>query len=496
MKKILFLMVAFATFAFAGEGETVKAYSALAVGIVLGLAALGGAIGVGLFLGSAGAMQTAGPSLMLTYFFAGIIMFYIMRALGEVAVEHPVSGSFSAHATAFLGPKTGYLTGWTYWFMWVVTCMAEITAVGVYVHYWLPDIPQWIPALLALLCMTLVNLIAVKIYGEFEFWFALIKVVAIVAFIVIGASAIVHIWPFGDVSGMEHLTSQGFMPNGFQSVVVALLGAMFAFIGAEIVTVAAAEAKDPSKEIIRTTRSVVWRISLFYIGSIFIVVCLVPYTDPGLKDSTVGTYAVTMQHLGIPYAKQIVNFVVLTSVCSCFNSALYTSSRMLFSLSRRGDAPRAFQILGKNTKAPYVGVLVSSILALITVVLTATDKMNVFDVLMAATGAIALLVYLCISVSQLNMRRKLEASGTKVQLKMWLFPWLTYAVIFVIVASLITMVVEGTFFNEVVYTSIFGGILVVLGLMAQKYNWGGEQRAQAEKERLEIQAQLQKNKEA
>ena len=141
-------------------------------------------------------------------------------------------------------------------------------------------------------------------------------------------------------------------------------------------------------------------------------------------------------------------------------------------------------------------MLASSILALITIVLTATDKMNVFDVLMAATGAIALLVYLCIAVSQLNMRRKLEASGTKVQLKMWLFPWLTYAVIFVIVASLITMVVEGTFFNEVVYTSIFGGILVVLGLMAQKYNWGGEQRAQAEKERLEIQAQLQKNKEA
>ena len=462
----------------------------------LTMLSIAGVIGGALFVGSGKVIANAGPAAILAYLGGGILVVLVMRMLGEMAVAQPDTGSFSTYADRAIGRWAGFTIGWLYWSFWSLLMGWEAYVAGAILNSWLPIIPIWGYMLIVTLALMAVNFMHVKNYGEFEFWFALIKVVAIVAFIVIGASAIVHIWPFGDVSGIEHLTSQGFMPNGFQSVVVALLGAMFAFIGAEIVTVAAAEAKDPSKEIIRTTRSVVWRISLFYIGSIFIVVCLVPYTDPGLKDSTVGTYAVTMQHLGIPYAKQIVNFVVLTSVCSCFNSALYTSSRMLFSLSRRGDAPRAFQILGKNTKAPYVGVLVSSILALITVVLTATDKMNVFDVLMAATGAIALLVYLCISVSQLNMRRKLEASGTKVQLKMWLFPWLTYAVIFVIVASLITMVVEGTFFNEVVYTSIFGGILVVLGLMAQKYNWGGEQRAQAEKERLEIQAQLQKNKEA
>ena len=220
------------------------------------LIALGGAIGVGLFLGSAGAMQTAGPSLMLTYFFAGIIMFYIMRALGEVAVEHPVSGSFSAHATAFLGPKTGYLTGWTYWFMWVVTCMAEITAVGVYVHYWLPDIPQWIPALLALLCMTLVNLIAVKIYGEFEFWFALIKVVTIVAMIIIGLAMILFgLGNNGIAIGFSNLWQNGgFFPNGISGTVMALVMVMFSYLGIELVGVTAGEAKNPKKNLAISNR--------------------------------------------------------------------------------------------------------------------------------------------------------------------------------------------------------------------------------------------------
>ena len=265
--------------------------------------------------------------------------------------------------------------------------------------------------------------------------------------------------------------------------------------GAEIVTVAAAESENPAREIRKASNSVVWRIMLFYVGSMFITVCLIPHNNPLLKDPTWGTYSVTLSALGIPEAKHIVNFVVLTSVCSCFNSALYTCSRMLFSLSKRGDAPKSFGSINRNG-SPWMGVLVSSLFALVATYLTATESMNVYDIFMLATGTAALYVYLTIAFSQLRMRKKLEAEGQVIDFKMWLFPWLTYAVIFVIVASLITMVVEGTFFNEVVYTSIFGGILVVLGLMAQKYNWGGEQRAQAEKERLEIQAQLQKNKEA
>lgn len=462
----------------------------------LTMLSIAGVIGGALFVGSGKVIANAGPAAILAYLGGGILVVLVMRMLGEMAVAQPDTGSFSTYADRAIGRWAGFTIGWLYWSFWSLLMGWEAYVAGAILNAWFPILPIWGYMVVVTLALMAVNFLPVKNYGEFEFWFALIKVIAIVAFIIIGLLAIVHVWPFGDASGWEHLTSQGFMPNGFESVVVALLGAMFAFIGAEIVTVAAAEAKDPSKEIIRTTRSVVWRISLFYIGSIFIAVCLVSYTDPALKLSTEGTYAVTLKHLGIPYANQIVNFVVLTSVCSCFNSALYTSSRMLFSLSKRGDAPKSFQKLGKATKAPYVGVLVSSILAFVTIFLTATDKMDVFDVLMAATGAIALLVYLCIAVSQLNMRRKLEQSGAEIRLKMWLFPWLTYATIFVIVASLIIMTVEGTYRTEVVYTSIFGGIVVLLGVLAQKFNWGSEQRVQSQREHEEIQASLKRQQEA
>ena len=457
----------------------------------LTMLSIAGVIGAGLFVGSGKVIASAGPAAILAYLGGGILVVLVMRMLGEMAVAQPDSGSFSTYADRAIGRWAGFTIGWLYWSFWSLLMGWEAYVAGSILHQWFPMIPIWGYMSIVTFALMGVNFLPVKSYGEFEFWFALVKVVAIVAFIIIGSLAIVNLWPAGDVHGFAHLTSQGFMPNGFDAVVVALLGAMFAFIGAEIVTVAAAEAKDPSKEIIRTTRSVVWRISLFYVGSIFIVVCLIPYTEPALKLSTEGTYAVTLKHLGIPYANQIVNFVVLTSVCSCFNSALYTSSRMLFSLSKRGDAPKSFQKLGQSSKAPYIGVIASSILAIITIFLTATDRMDVFDVLMAATGSIALLVYLCIAVSQLNMRRKLDAQGKEVRLKMWLFPWLTYAVIFVIVASLITMTIEGTYRTEVVYTSIFGGLLVVIGALAQKYNWGREQRQQLEREQAQALAALE-----
>jgi len=258
--------------------------------------------------------------------------------------------------------------------------------------------------------------------------------------------------------------------------VVAMLGVMFAFIGAEIVTVAAAESADPAREIIKTTRSVVWRICLFYVGSIFIIVCLVPYNDPLLSQPTHGSYNVALSRLGVPYAQAIVNFIVLTSVCSCFNSALYTASRMLYSLSRRGDAHRIMQVTGRRTGTPYVGVLISSAFAFVAVWMMATSKMDLYDVLMQATGTIALFVYLAIALSQLRMRYRLQAQGVELTFKMWLFPWLTYAVIVCIIAALITMVVEGTYRNEVAYTSLLAGVIVLMGLIAQRWGIGTRRR--------------------
>lgn len=439
----------------------------------LTMMSIAGVIGAALFVGSGKTIAMAGPAVILAYIGGGILVILAMRMLGEMAVAQPDTGSFSTYADRAIGRWAGFTIGWLYWYFWALLMGWEAFVAGTILHSWFPMIPVWGFALIVTIALIIVNFMNVRSYGEFEFWFALIKVVAIVIFIIIGCLAIVHLWPWGTTGGLSHLTSTGgFMPNGGKAVVVALLGVMFAFLGAEIVTVAAAESANPSKEIIKTTKSVVWRICLFYVGSIFIVVALVPWNDPLLQDPTWGSYRVTLEALGIPYTGFIVNFIVLTSVCSCFNSALYTASRMLFSLSKRGDAHRIMQITGTNTGTPYVGVLVSSFFAFVAIFLAAMEWMDVYDVLMQATGTIALLVYLVVAFSQLRMRRKLEAEGKEIKLKVWFFPWLTYAVIVFIIAAFAIMVWEGTYFYEVVYTLLLAGVIVLMGIAAQFFGIG------------------------
>lgn len=440
----------------------------------LTMISIAGVIGGALFVGSGSVIYATGPAAILAYTLGGLLVLLIMRMLGEMAVLNPDSGSFSTYADRAIGRWAGFSIGWLYWCFWTLLMGWEAYVAGKILHDWFPFIPIWGYMLLVIVGLVWINLQDVKNYGEFEFWFALIKVVAIVLFLVVGSLAIMHLWPWGDpaiVGGMTNLTAQGFMPNGFSSVITALLGVMFAYMGAEIVTVAAAESKNPAREIRKASNSIVWRIILFYVGSMFITVCLIPHNNPLLKDPTWGTYSVTLTMLGIPEARHIVNFVVLTSVCSCFNSALYTCSRMMFSLSNRGDAPKSFALINRKS-SPWVGVLVSSVFSLVAVYLTATESMNVYDVLMLATGTVALYVYLAIACSQLRMRKKLEAEGTKIDFKMWLFPWLTYVVIITIIGSIITMLIEGTYFKEVTYTSILAVFIVLLGICAQKFNWG------------------------
>lgn len=443
----------------------------------LTMMSIAGVIGGALFVGSGKTIALAGPAAILAYLGGGILVVLVMRMLGEMAVAQPDTGSFATYADRAIGRWAGFTIGWLYWYFWALLMGWEAYVAGTILHNWFPMGPGWGFALIVTLSLIVVNFMNVRSYGEFEFWFALIKVVAIVLFISLGCLAIVHLWPWGNTSGWSHLTSTGgFIPNGGKSVVVALLGVMFAFLGAEIVTVAAAESANPDKEIIKTTKSVIWRVCLFYIGSIFIVVALVPWNDPRLGDSTWGSYRVALDALGIPYTGLVVNFIVLTSVCSCFNSALYTTSRMLHSMARRGDAHRVMQITGRTTGTPWVGVLVSSFFALLAVVLSALQWMDIYDVLMQATGTIALLVYLVIAFSQLRMRRKLEAEGKHIRLRVWLFPWLTYAVIVLIIAAFIVMIWEGTYFNEVVYTLLLATVIVVMGMIAQKFNIGAQSR--------------------
>lgn len=243
--------------------------------------ALGGTIGVGLFMGSANTIMMAGPAVLLCYALTGVVMFFIMRIMGEMLYQEPVTGSFATYGHKYISPYVGYLTAWSYWFMWVVIGLSEITAVGIYVHYWFPDIPQWISAFVGMLIVAIANLAAVKYYGEFEFWFAFIKVTTIVVMLFVGAAVI--IFGFGNEGvpvGIDNLwVNGGFMPNGFGGMLAAMCVVAAAFQGVELVGITAGEAQEPKETLRKATKSIVWRILIFYIGSIFIILCIYPWNQ-------------------------------------------------------------------------------------------------------------------------------------------------------------------------------------------------------------------------
>ncbi|WP_226864227.1 amino acid permease [Mycolicibacterium baixiangningiae] len=394
---------------------------------------IAGVIGAGLFVGSANAIKEAGPAVLISYFLAGTLVVLVMRMLGEMATANPDTGSFSVYSERALGGWAGFSTGWLYWWFWVLVIPVEATAAASILSD-LVGWPQWVWALTVTLLLTATNLISVGNYGEFEFWFALIKVVAIVAFIGIGAAAIFGLIPDSQVSGIHSLWEpDGFMPNGFGAVIAGMLVTMFSFMGTEIVTIAAAESPDPTTGISKAVNSVIWRISLFYIGSIFVIVALMPYDS---LDN--GSYQTTLEAIGIPGSKIVMDLVILTAVASCLNSSLYTASRMLFSLGQRRDAPA---LVGKLTGngVPWVAVLASMVVGFLAVIGNYLLPEKIFGYLLATSGAIALFVYLAIAVSQFVLGRTMRAAKERAPVKMWLFPYLTVAVIVAIVAVLILM---------------------------------------------------------
>jgi GABA permease len=424
---------------------------------------IAGVIGAGLFVGSGHAIAAAGPAVLLAYAAAGTLVVLVMRMLAEMAVASPDTGSFSTYADRAIGHWAGFTIGWLYWWFWVLVIPLEANAAATILHAWFPDVAIWAFTLIITLLLTATNLFSVKNYGEFEFWFALIKVVAIVGFVILGLAAIFGFLPTSQVSGVSHLfDTQGFMPNGMGAVLAAILTTMFSFMGTEIVTIAAAESKNPGQQITKATNSVIWRIGLFYLLSIFIVVSLVPWNDPTL--AAVGSYQTVLERMGIPNATLIVDLVVLVAVTSCLNSALYTASRMLFSLGRRGDAPAVSKRTNKSG-TPYWAVLLSTGAAFLAVFANYVAPAAVFEFLLASSGAIALLVYLVIAVSQLRMRQKRTAAGEKIVFKMWLFPGLTYAVMVFIVGTLTIMLFQEAHRVEIIATGILSLLVVAAGLI-------------------------------
>ena len=400
----------------------------------LSMIAIGGVIGAGLFVGSSSGIATAGPGILLSYALVGTMVVLVMRMLGEMSAANPTSGSFSAHADRALGRWAGFSIGWLYWFFWVVVLAIEATAGAVILESWVPAVPQWGWALIVMLVLTATNLVSVGSYGEFEFWFAGIKVVAIGAFIVIGGLAVFGVLPGvdSDTAGLGNLTDHGgFLPNGPGAILTGILLVVFSFMGSEIATLAAGESENPQRAVTKSTNSIIWRIGVFYLGSIFVVVTLLPWDSDAIQKD--GSYVAALNSLGIPNAGEIMKFIVLTSVLSCLNSGLYTASRMAFSLGQRRDAPKAF---ARTTSrgVPMTAILASVAFGFVAVFFNYEFPDSVFLFLVNSSGAVALFVWLVICLSQLRMRKIIEReSPEKLVVRMWLYPYLTYATIALIV---------------------------------------------------------------
>ncbi|WP_028813433.1 amino acid permease [Streptomyces flavidovirens] len=422
----------------------------------LSMIAIGGVIGAGLFVGSSGGIAAAGPAILLSYTLVGALVVFVMRMLGEMAAANPTSGSFSAYADRALGRWAGFSIGWLYWFFWVVVLAVEATAGAKILEGWIPAVPQWGWALIVMVVLTATNLVSVSSYGEFEFWFAGIKVVAIGGFVVIGLLAVFGVLPGSDNpgAGFAHLTdSGGFFPNGPGAILTGVLMVVFSFMGSEIVTLAAGESADPQRAVTKATNSVIWRIGVFYLGSIFVVLTLLPWNDKSiLKD---GSYVAALNSIGIPHAGQIMNVIVLTAVLSCLNSGLYTASRMAFSLGQRGDAPKSFARTNKKG-VPTAAILSSVAFGFVAVFFNYEWPHTVFAFLLNSSGAVALFVWLVICFTQLRMRGIiLREAPEKLIVKMWLFPYLTWAT-----AAMITFVIVYMAFDDAARVQVLLSLLV------------------------------------
>lgn len=404
----------------------------------LSMIALGGVIGAGLFVGSGAGIAAAGPSIVVAYVVSGLLVMLVMRMLGEMSAAYPSSGSFSAHAERAIGPWAGFTAGWSFWVLLCTAVGLEGIGAAKIVTGWLPGTPEWAWVALFMVVFCGANLAAVKNFGEFEFWFAALKVGAIALFLVLGGLAIAGLLPGTDAPGTAHLTGEGgFLPNGTEGLIIGLLASVFAYGGMETVTIAAAESEDPVSGVARAVRTAMWRIALFYIGSMAVVVTLVPWDSAAVVEK--GPYVATLDRLGIPGAGQLMNVVVLVALLSAMNANIYGSSRIAYSLVQRGQGPAALGRVAGGV--PRVAVLASSVFGFVCVVLSYWRPDDVFPWLLNMIGAVILVVWIFIAVSQLRLRQRLEReSPEKLVVRMWAFPVLTWvalagmAAIFVLMA--------------------------------------------------------------
>ena len=402
----------------------------------LQMIALGGVIGAGLFVGSGVVIQQTGPAAVISFALTGALVVLVMRMLGEMAAAYPAVGGFYEYNRLALGELAGFLTGWMYWYFWVIVVAMEAVAGARLINYWLPGVPPWTLTLGLVLTFTTLNLFSVRSWGEVEYWFASIKVAAIVVFLCAGAAWIVGAWPGPGAGGLANLTSHGgFMPNGIIPVLTGAVAATGFYFGAELVTVAAAESAAPEETVAQATQSVVSRVLVFYVGSIFIVVTLLPWNSPDV----VQPYVSALRQLHIPGGAHIMNAVILTAVLSALNSGLFASSRMLMALARHGDAPKVLAPLSSRG-VPIAAILLSTIFGYCAVAMSYVSPDHVFAFLVNSYGTVAIFVYVLIAVAQFRLRASLERDAPeRLRVRMWGYPYLTVVAIVAMLAIVAAM---------------------------------------------------------
>ncbi|MFJ3996784.1 amino acid permease [Streptomyces parvus] len=460
---------------------------------------LGGVIGAGLFVGSGAGIAVAGPAIVVSYLIAGALAMLVMRMLGEMSAAMPASGSFSVHAERALGRWAGFSVGWLYWFLLVVVLAVEATAAAQIAHGWVPGVEPWAWVLLFMVVFTVANLTAVKNFGEFEFWFASLKVGAIVVFLVLGGLAVFGLLPDTDPVGMTNLTGQGgFLPNGWSGVVSGVLTVVFAFGGLEVVTIAAAETDDPARAVGRAVRSAVVRILFFYVGSMLVIVTVLPWTA---QQAGLSPYVKVLDAIGVPSAGQIMNIVVFVALLSALNANLYGSSRMIFSLAERREAPRGLLKVsrkrvsrkagaegggadgssGQAGGVPRRAVLASVAFGFISVLLNLLWPDTVFLYMLNSVGAVLLFVWALIAAAQLRLRARLEQEAPDaLALRMWWFPYLTWVTLAGLLGVLLLMLTDDAARPQVLWSA--GATALVL-LVAVGREWR-DRRARRESSAL------------
>ena len=425
---------------------------------------LGSAIGAGLFLGTGVGIAAAGPAVIIAYVIAGAITVCIMQMLAEMVAARPSSGTFSTYAEQAFGPWAGFAIGWLYWFMMIMIMAVEITGASAIIAAWF-GISPWIPALVAIVAFTAINFAAVKNFGEFEFWFALIKVAVIVAFLILGVALWLGLLPGTSFVGTSNIAEIGFMPNGWGGVATAMLAVAFAFGGIELVTIAAAESEDPEVAVHAAIRSIIWRIGIFYIGSVLLIVMLLPFGQiGGADDASESPFTAVLHLANIPGAVGIMEAVIVVALLSACNTQIYGSSRFLHNLALRGDAPQTFASTDSRG-VPMRAVIVSVFFGFVAVALQYWNPPGLLAFLLNAVGGCLIVIWFAISFSFLRLHPRLVASGELTHVRMWapgVLPWATIALAAALVVLMLTTPDGRT---QLIAVAVVVGIAVIAGVL-------------------------------